>query len=83
MKPVTPVLHEHAHRVVFGETQKELYYALPASVDNTGTVMTEWTLSAEDLACVLNGGRLRLWVMGTDVHKGRPMTPLHLEAVDA
>lgn len=84
MKPITPAqLHEGASLVTFAVTQPELYYALPASVGNDGTVMTEWELSAEDLSMLLNGGRLRLWVMFTDVHKGKPLTPVCIEAIEA
>lgn len=68
--------------MTFGAQQPDQYFALHASVDAQGTVMTEWELSAEDLARVLNGGRLRLWVCYTGVHRGQPLTPLMIEAVE-
>lgn len=82
MKPVRPPLHDGGRHVTFGKSQPEIYFALPASVDDQGTVMTEWELSAEDLAMLLDGGRLRLWLMFTDVKDGKPLTPVCLETVN-
>lgn len=82
MKPVTPPLHTGARLVTFGVTQPDLYYALPASVDPEGTVMTEWEPSAEDLAALMRGGRVRLWMLYTQVKDKKPMTPLHVEVVE-
>jgi hypothetical protein len=82
VKPVRPKLHENAHLVTFGRSQPELYFALPASVDDDGCVMTEWELSAEDLARVLDGGRVRLWLMHTGVNKGAKLTPIRLETIE-
>lgn len=83
MKPVKPTaLHEGAKLVTFGKSQPELYFALPASVDDQGTVMTEWELSAEDLSKLLNGGKLRLWIMYTDVRIGKPFTPVTIEVIE-
>ena len=82
MTPVQPhILHEGGRRRVFGTGQPE-YTALPASVDAEGTVMTEWECSAEDLACLVNGGRVRLWLLYTGVEKGRPLTPIAIETVE-
>lgn len=79
MTPVMPTApHEGGRLVVFAKTQPE-YIPLPASVDANGLVMTEWALSAEDLAAVLNGGRVRLWVW---TH-GNPLQPVALQVVDA
>lgn len=83
MIPVTPVvLHENATLIVFAKDQPS-YVQLPASVDGDGTVMTEWELTAEELAILLRGGRIRLWVLYTGVAKGEPLTPLGIEAVEA
>jgi hypothetical protein len=82
VKPVRPPLHVGARLVTFGVTQAELYYALPASVDAQGTVMTEWEPSAEDLAALMRGGRVRLWLLYTQVKDNKPMTPLHLEIAE-
>jgi hypothetical protein len=68
--------HLNARRVIFAVQQPE-YDPLPASVDASGVVMTEWEFSAEDLARVLEGGRLRLWLY---THN-RPLQPVMLEVV--
>jgi hypothetical protein len=67
-------------RVLFAKDQPP-YTSLPASVDGEGCVMTEWEPSAEDLAVILNGGRIRIWLQGTGVEMGRPLTPMTVEAV--
>lgn len=78
MTPVEPsALHEGAVLTVIGAGQPQ-YIPLPASVSADGTVMTEWELSAEDLAKVLAGGRVRLWVMCSRVLAGE-FTPIMLE----
>lgn len=61
MKPVEPPISPGTQRIVFGEKQPE-YISLPAAVSEEGVVMTEWELSAEDLAALVNGGRVRLWI---------------------
>jgi len=66
--------------VTFAKDQPP-YTPLPASVDPEGNVMTEWEPSAEDLATLLNGGRVRIWLMGTGVQLGRPMTPIAVETI--
>lgn len=78
-----PTLHEHAMLVVFGADQQQHYFPLPASVDASGTVMTEWEPSAEDLATLMCGGRVRIWLLYTGVEKGRPLTPIKVETIDA
>ncbi len=62
MTPIPPVPQVGAVTVVFAKDQKE-YDPLPAICfpnDPFGVVITEWEFSAEDLARVLAGGRLRL-----------------------
>lgn len=63
-----------AVRVIYAANQDE-YAALPATVDAAGVVMTEWELTAEELAMILEGGRVRLWVWTFN----RPLQPLALE----
>jgi hypothetical protein len=82
MKCITPQLHKNGTLVVFGLQQLDHYDALPASVDNEGSVATEWQLSAEDLSCLLNGGRLRVWLLHTGVHQGLPFTPIVVETIN-
>lgn len=78
MKPVPPQFpHDGAVMITFAKHQDE-YAPLPASVDANGLVMTEWELSAEDLAKVLNGGRVRLWIWTF----GYRLQPVALEAVE-
>jgi len=79
---VTPVqpqaMHEGASLVIVGKDQKE-YEPLPAAVSPDGLVMTEWELSAEELAAIFAGGRIRLWIYTN----GRGMNPVQLEVTGA
>jgi len=77
MKPITPALHQNGRLVVFAKDQPE-YDPLPASVDAEGLVMTEWELTAEELATIVNGGRIRLWVYTFN----RALQPVMLEVVE-
>jgi hypothetical protein len=78
MIPVPPKHpHPDAFPVVFAKNQAE-YDPLPAFVDRNGMVMTEWELTAEDLAKVLAGGRVRLWVWTF----GRGFSPVALEVIE-
>lgn len=77
MKPIAPTPHAGAAPLVFAVNQPE-YDPVPAAMDMTGLVLTEWELSAEDLAKVLNGGRVRLWIW-TFRH---PLQPVRLEVVE-
>lgn len=78
MKPIQPPQpHAGATAIVFAKDQPE-YEPLPAAVDMTGLVMTEWELSAEDLATLINGGRIRLWIW-TFTH---PLQPIQMETVE-
>lgn len=83
MNPVPPNIREHlgGQQFIFAKDQKP-YIALPASVDHEGTVMTEWEFTAEELATLLRGGRLRLWIKYA-LTRGRAMPPLKLEIIDA
>jgi len=81
MIAVLPALHEGGELRVFGVSQSDRYISLPASVDAAGTVMTEWELSAEDLATIVNGGRIRLWLLFTGVNAWQPLTPIAIETV--
>lgn len=80
MRPVEPRLHEGGSRIVFGPDQPP-YQPLPASVDGEGTVVTEWELTAEELHQLFIGGRLRLWILYTDLKK--PFKPIKIEVVEA
>jgi len=77
MNAVTPKnFHEGARLIVFAKDQPE-YDPLPAAVDQAGVVMTEWEFTAEELALILAGGRLRLWI-----HTFRqPLQPISLQVV--
>lgn len=82
MIPVQPkALHAGAMLMVFAKDQPQ-YIPLPASVDNEGTVMTEWEPTAEELELLFKGGRVRLWLNHTQVELGRPLTPITLEVVE-
>lgn len=77
MIPVSPVaVHANARRLVFAKDQSQ-YDPLPAAVDPQGLVLTEWELTAEELAAVLAGGRVRLWIHTF----GHPLQPVSLEIV--
>lgn len=77
MNPVEPrAPHENAVIKVFAKDQPE-YTPLPASVDPSGLVMTEWEFSAEDLAKIVDGGRLRLWLHTFN----QPLQPIIIEVV--
>lgn len=78
MKPIVPTCpHEGAEIVVIAKDQPQ-YDPLPAARSAHGLVMTEWELSAEELAAVVNGGRIRLWTWTF----GQPFQPIALEVVE-
>jgi len=81
MKPVEPTVHENATLVIFAKDQPP-YIPLPASVDANGLVMTEWELSEEEANLLFMGGRIRLWIHGTEVQNGRPLTPVSLHVIE-
>lgn len=90
MNPVAPTLHDGASLVIFGKDQPE-YIPLPASVDSTGLVMTEWVPSADELSLLFTGGRVRLWMWKGVAHSCSKcshqdptlLTPVRLEAIAA
>lgn len=78
MNPVPPVQpHPGAHRITFAADQPE-YAPLPAAIDPAGLVMTEWELTAEELARILAGGRIRLWVWTFR----QPLQPVAMEVAE-
>jgi len=78
VKPVMPTApHPGAGPIIFAKDQPQ-YEKLPAMIDSSGLVMTEWEFTAEELAQVLAGGRLRLWVWTFRL----PLQPLALEIVE-
>lgn len=83
MKSVVPALHENAMHITFAVDQPQ-YDPLVASIDPEGCVMTEWEPSAEDLARLMNGGRIRLWLLhtGVGVVEGAKLTPIGLETIE-
>jgi hypothetical protein len=80
MNAIEPQIHHGAKLVVFAKDQPP-YIPLPASVDGDGTVMTEWEFTAEELQQILNGGRIRLWILFTQVNLKRPLSPVKIEIV--
>lgn len=88
MNAIKPHLHEGAHLVVFGANQPQ-YAPLPASVDASGLVMTEWEPSADELKMLFTGGCIRLWIQKGTAHvcpqcqTASPalLSPVRIEAV--
>jgi hypothetical protein len=78
MRAIEPtVVHSDARRVTF-TGQKPHVSDLPATMNDSGLVLTEWMLSAEDLARLLRGGTVRLWV-----HLGKArFPPVKMETVE-
>lgn len=75
MNPVEPMgIPPGGRRVVF---RANGCVDLPAAVASDGLVLTEWEPRAEDLAALLRGGRVRIWIMTS----GKPLQPLVVEAV--
>lgn len=72
-----PVLHEGASLIVIAKDQPQ-YAPLPASVGPDGLVMTEWEPTAEELARLLDGGRVRIWIHTY----GQPLQPLNVEVAE-
>jgi hypothetical protein len=69
-------LHEGARLVVFAKDQPQ-YHPLPASVSDDGVVMTEWEPTAEELAGLLAGGRIRIRIWTHTF--GQPLQPISVE----
>lgn len=83
MTPVEPTtLHDGARLVIFAKDQPE-YTPLPASVDADGVVMTEWEPTADELAALFTGGRVRIWAhtlnKTPEDWRRRPLQPVRVE----
>jgi hypothetical protein len=77
VKPITPVqIPTGARRVTYRRGWRT--EQLDAAMDDTGLVLTEWEFGAEDLAKMLRGGTVRLWVHT----RGKAFQPVHLETTD-
>ena len=61
VKPVTASLHQNACLMIFAKDNPD-YRPLRASVDPEGLLMTDCELLAEELARILEGSWVRLWV---------------------
>lgn len=81
MNATIPTDYADREIIVYAKDQPP-YVPLPASVDKDGTIMTDWEPTAEELAALMRGGKVRLWILYTKVHKGEPMNPLALEVVE-
>lgn len=77
MRSITPTLHEGAHLVMLGANQDQ-YDLLPASVDASGLILTEWVPSQEELQSLFCGGRIRLWQYTFNM----PFQPVALDVVE-
>ena len=79
MTPIEPMIYDGDRLLVFGANQPE-YIPLPAVIDRTGMVTTEWELTEEELDRLLCGGRIRLCVhtfdplLGTPGHELQPVS---------
>lgn len=76
MKAAIPVIGHPGSRAVLLVAQD--CDTLHAMRSPDGLVMTEWEFSAEDLARILNGGRIRMWTRTF----GQRFQPVALEVVD-
>lgn len=72
--PTVPIGMGPDDLIVIAKDQPE-YIPLPAFFTPEGYVITEWELTAEELARLMTGGRLRLSILTF----GRPLQPLILE----
>lgn len=77
MIPVPPAAgHPDARFVIYAKDQPQ-YTPLPAYVDPKGLVLCEFEFTAEELAAVLAGGRVRAWIWTFN----RALQPVMLEVV--
>jgi hypothetical protein len=74
MIPVTPAEIPDTRLVVFAKDQPQ-YLPLPVRIAVDGTVVTEWEPTAEELALLVNGGRVRLTVLTFN----NPLQPVRLD----
>lgn len=80
MQNIKPILKDGEIECKIGENQPE-YLTLLAGVvvnDPTRPVASEWVLSTEEIASLIDGGRLRLTVLTF----GNPLQPVLLEVLD-
>ena len=78
MKPIPPEqIHTGAKRVTI-KGYKPNVADLPAAQDDSGLTLVEYELSAEDLARLLRGGTIRLWVHTF----GRKFPPIAIETIE-
>lgn len=77
MIPVEPPAYDGTMGVVYAKDQPQ-YIPLPARVDSTGMVITEWEPTAEDLERLLQGGRVRLCI---HTHM-QPLQPVSLDVIE-
>jgi hypothetical protein len=54
-------LYEGQRNATFGRDQQGVF-PLPGAIDDSGLVMVEFEPTAEELAAILDGARVRLWV---------------------
>jgi hypothetical protein len=76
MEHVDPQAAPAGSRMITYAAAQPEYRPLVGYVDPHGVLLTEWVPSAEDLAALLAGGRLRLWIYTFN----RPLQPIMLEA---
>lgn len=75
MKFVPPT-NDFGHPIVFGENQPQ-YNPLPARRNESGKTVVEIEFTADELAAIVDSGRLRLWIHTFN----SPLQPLLLETV--
>lgn len=83
MTPVEPMLSENDRLVVWAEEQPQ-YIPLHSSVDPDGMVTTIWEPTADELECLMFGGRIRLCVHTFDPLLGEPghyLQPVSLDVL--
>jgi len=91
MNPVSPPPHtKNACVIVFAKNQPQ-YIPPPASVDNEGTVVTEWELTDDEQEMIFQGGHLRVILMyalsvkecpNCKITNVNPLSPLKIEVLE-
>ena len=77
MKPVMPKDETYGEPVTVAKDQPQ-YIPLPARVDDEFCVTTEWEPTAEELARLMNGARIRFRFLTF----GLPLHPMIQEVTD-
>ena len=77
MTPTTPQKRDE-QLVTFAADQPQ-YLPLQAYLSATGVVTTEWTLTDEERAVLLAGGRIRLQLLTFN----QPLQPIMIKVVEA